>query len=76
MGGPSADKGGKPIVAARPDAGPIHNLNELPTATSGTLATLARTSPRDADSAFHGADAPVPSGRADDAKWSGANGEP
>ncbi len=71
------DKGAKPVAAVRPDAGPVRDLGEFPSAKSGTLATVGTGRPRDADDANAPAAAPgTPLGRADDAHWSGKPDEP
>ncbi len=76
----TGEKGGRPAVAARPDAGPIHNLNEAPNAANGTLAAFdtrrepgGRGGERDslASRLPGGPGGPAPVGRADDAHWSG-----
>ena len=68
--------GGRPVAAAKPDAGPIRNLNEAPDSRDGVLATLpgqAGSSKPDAlvtTAIVRGEAVPIPVGRADDARWS------
>ncbi len=77
-GGAKEQSSAKAAVAARPDAGPIRNLTEPPSAASGTLATLDPKAAARASLAYsailHAGAASVPAGRADDARWAGAAG--
>ncbi len=67
--------GAMPVAAAKPDAGPIRNLNEAPDSKGGTLATLpkpAEPPQRDAlvtTAIVRGEAVPIPAGRADNARW-------
>ena len=69
------DGGGKPVAAAKPDAGPIRNLNEAPDSKGGTLATLPKPAEPPRPDALvtttivRGEAVPIPRGRADDARW-------
>ena len=65
----------KPVAAAKPDAGPIRNLNEAPDSRSGALASLptpaqaSGSDPLVATVITRGEAVPIPAGRADDARW-------
>lgn len=63
------EQGAKPAVAARPDAGPIRNLNEMPSTPAGTLAAANKVVPAAVAAELPGREAPP--GRADDAHWPG-----
>lgn len=72
-----AKEDGKPVAVAKPDAGPVHNLADLPESDKGTLAALpppasgdaGRTDTLAATTLVRGEAVPIPPGRADDAKW-------
>ena len=75
---PSAEApeaGGKPVAAAKPDAGPIHDLAEAPDSKGGVLAALPKPAGAQAPDGLvtttmvHGEAVPIPAGRADDARW-------
>ena len=73
---PEVTEKGKVVAVIKPDAGPIRNLNELPSASNGALVPLEvkATAARDGltDSSIqHGAPAAAPPGRADNARWTG-----
>ena len=58
----------KPVV--KPEAGPITNLNQVPSAANGELAAPAAFHGGDAASPlFKGEPGAAPTGRADDARW-------
>ncbi len=69
------DSSSKPVAAAKPDAGPIRNLNETPDSKDGTLAALpsapdpAKRDALVATTLVRGEAVPIPVGRADDARW-------
>ena len=69
------ETGGKPVAAAKPDAGPIRNLNEAPDSKNGELAALpapTEAQKRDALVAatiVRGEAVPIPAGRADNPRW-------
>ncbi len=71
----ATEGGGKPVAAAKPDAGPIRNLNEMPDSRNGTLASLPtpsqapKSDPLVATIITRGEAVPIPAGRADDARW-------
>ncbi len=69
-------KTAKPTVAARPDIGPIRNLNDPPSAANGSLAAFDAKQPRSGDaSGAGGAGPPGPVGRADNSRWSGKSSD-
>ena len=75
------DAAGKPVAVAKPDAGPIRNLAELPDSKNGALAVLPKpTEPQTPNglvttTIVRGEAVPIPTGRADNARWP-AHGTP
>lgn len=65
----------QPRVAAKPDAGPINNLNQTPTASNGQLSTptgyhgAGHGDTLVEDSLVKGQSQAAPTGRADDLRW-------
>lgn len=66
-GKPEKEAKGAPPKPAKPEAGPIANLNQMPSAANGELASP--TTYRGDDALAKGESAAAPSGRADDARW-------
>ena len=65
--GPAKDARGEAPKPAKPEAGPIANLNQLPSAGNGELASP--TTFRGESALAKGESGAAPSGRADDARW-------
>ncbi len=61
----------KPVTVAKPDAGPVNNLTELPSAANGELARVAAHDAAVATMLARSEPA-APRGRADDLRWSGS----
>ena len=62
--------GDKPVAAVKPDAGPVNNLTDLPSAANGELARVAAHDASSESTLTKGETAAAPVGRADDLRWS------
>ncbi len=59
----------KTVAIAKPEAGPVKNLTELPSAPNGELAKLAAHEVPPDDTLAKGEPQAAPAGRADDLRW-------